>query len=459
MARRCAAAALAAVLACAVPAGALAQETSFADPPPVDMSKPVPSSAIPDATHTQKTACVTDLPRDVDIKGAPWGQDRLQFDELRKFATGKNVTVAVIDTGVTSHQWLKGRVSGAGDYIQKGGDGLSDCDGHGTVVAGIIAAKPPSDVGFRGIAPDARILSIRQSSTFFERETTDGGKEPAGTLATLASAIVRAVEQDADVVNMSVNRCRPSGPITEDEKVLQRALRFAHDKGVVLVTSAGNVNEDRCKESANGFDPNNPTNIVTPPWFDEYVLSVGAMDRNGDPAAFTVQGPWVGVSAPGTEITSLNPAGDGLANQRATANGDRAPIEGTSFAAPYVAGLAALVKERYPELTARQVMDRIKLTAAHPAAHGGRDNLVGYGMVNPVSALTAMIPAEQGVEPAVSEDVRMAMPPAVPEDLTPMRVALIGAGGGVLLLLVTLFVVHTVRRNRPELRSDPRGQA
>ena len=443
-------------LAFALPAqGAVAQPV----PPPVDMSLPVPRGDKPDKQYKQTTACIGNVEQNVDLKGAPWGQARLQFDALRKFATGKGVTVAVIDTGVRPHPWLGDRLTGNGDYVANH-NGLQDCDGHGTLVAGIIAARPPADVGFRGVAPDARIMSIRQSSAYYEAETAEGGKVAAGTLVTLAQAVVRAVDQGADVINMSINQCRPAGPITANEKVLQRALRYAHERDVVVVASAGNKQEDGCPDATNGPDPNNPTHVVTPPWFTEYVLSVGAMDDNGDPASFTMQGPWVSVSAPGTRITSLNPAGDGLANKRSE-GGEKVDVEGTSFAAPYVAGLAALIKERFrdKELTARQIMDRIKLTASHPAAPGGHDNLVGYGMINPVGALTAMIPAEQGVPPEESLDIEMRMPPAVPKDWTPMRVALIGAGGGLLLLLITLFIVHTVRRNRPDLRADDRGQA
>jgi membrane-anchored mycosin MYCP len=93
-------------------------------------------------------------------------------------------------------------------------------------------------------------------------------------------------------------------------------------------------------------------------------------------------------------------------------------------------------------------MHRITSTASHPAANGGRDNLVGYGMINPVAALTQRIPAEHGEEPDQAIDMPFEMPPPHERDWAPMQVAMIGAGGGVGLLLLTLFVVHTVRRNR-----------
>src|SRR5204862_6775720 len=102
------------------------------------------------------------------------------------------------------------------------------------------------------------------------------------------------------------------------------------------------------------------------------VISVAAMDRLGDPAKFSVQGPWVSVAAPGTEITSLDPFNPQALTNRSGPVGKQTEIQGTSFAAPYVSGLAALVRERFKDhpLTARQVMNRIRVTASHPAATG-----------------------------------------------------------------------------------------
>src|SRR5688500_18024175 len=112
------------------------------------------------------------------------------------------------------------------------------------------------------------------------------------------------------------------------------------------------------------------------------------MDEDGSAAGVSSTGPWVRVAAPGTELISLDPANPaGLADQTVDDKGNAQPIQGTSFAAPYVAGLAALVRQRFPELNAKQVMDRIKTTSSHPAATGGHDNLVGYGMINPIAAL------------------------------------------------------------------------
>jgi membrane-anchored mycosin MYCP len=436
-------------------------ESGFAEPPPLPPNFPVPvDDGRPDKAYTQKTQCVSSNSETVRLETRPWGQDALRFEDLGRFATGKRQTVAVIDTGVSPHDYLGKRLVGGGDYVIARDNGLKDCDGHGTEVAGIIAANPKNeDIGFRGIAPDARILSIRQSSAnyrFEDQRNRENSVDSAGNLGTLAKAIRRAADSGASVINMSVDSCRPvsSGGITEAERQVQAALRYAvEERNVVPVASAGNRGENNCSEQ-NSPDPKNPTYIVTPPWFAEHVISVAAMDSNGDPAEFSIQGPWVGVAAPGTNIISLDPANPtGLANQTVDAQGQASPIQGTSFAAPYVAGLAALVRERFPELTAQQVMERIKQTASHPAAAGGHNSRVGYGMINPIGALTTMIPSESGIARDEAVDVPFEMPPPQPRDWAPEQVAVIGSFGGLGVLMLTFFIVHTVRRNRRE--SDP----
>ncbi|MEV6910927.1 type VII secretion-associated serine protease mycosin [Amycolatopsis sp. NPDC051071] len=481
----------------------------FATPPPVDKSKLPQDNGQPDKSYEQKTQCVqrSKLGGDqVDIKNRPWGQEYLQIEQVHKLmrgatgSVGKNVKVAVIDTGVTPHPYFKNPVESGGDYVANPTNGqpagLEDCDGHGTEVAGIIAASPPdATTGFRGVAPDATILSIRQSSQNYEEKKQEaappasnsappsssagqpggsqlppssqgngavGGTAPgqdkggrqqeqgnkAGTLKTLAQAVVRAVAKGAKVINMSVDNCRPAdGGITEGEKQLQAAVNHAVEHDVVVVAAAGNVGE-KCPQNDQP-DPKSPKIIVTPPWFSDDVLSVAAIDDTGGVAQFSVNGPWVSVAAPGTKIISLDPAAgsSSLANLTIEGNGQPGAIQGTSFAAPYVAGVAALVRAKFQGLSAREVMNRIKATAQHPAAPGGRDNFVGFGVIDPIAALTAIVPSEADKAKAVP--LPNDLPASNDRDSAPMIVALAGTGGGLVALLVTLFVVHSVRRNRP----------
>jgi membrane-anchored mycosin MYCP len=442
------------------------QDQGMATPPPLPPDFPTPvDSGEPDRNYTPKTQCVASKGSTAPLEHKPWGQDLLRFEDVSDFATGKGQKVAVIDTGVSPHNYFQNRLEGGGDYVVKADNGLKDCDGHGTEVAGIIAANPQDEaIGFRGIAPDAGIVSIRQSSANYEFKNPDTNTSvSAGNLGTLAQAIVRAANTPGvTVINMSVDSCRPAsvGPIADPERQVQAALRYAvEERNIVPVASAGNLPEGDCKQQ-NSPDPKNPTWLVIPPWFSEYVLSVAAMTEDGSVADFSITGPWVSVAAPGTDIISLDPANPaGLANQTVDDKGNAQPIQGTSFAAPYVAGLAALVRQRFPELNAKQVMERIKATASHPAATGGHDNLVGYGMINPIAALTAFIPAEENIPPDKAVDVPFEMPPPYERNWTPMQVAMIGSGGGVGLLLLTLFVVHTVKRNRRDEDEKPRRRA
>ncbi|OLR90607.1 type VII secretion-associated serine protease mycosin [Actinokineospora bangkokensis] len=458
--------------ATSAPSGKPTPVEAMAVPPPLEPGWPVPRATNqPDAAYELKTPCIAPAGQPFDLKNKPWGQNQMQFDDLHKFSRGAGVTVAVIDTGVAPHDYLT--VRGGGDYVRTDEqNGLKDCDGHGTEVAGIIAAHPPenSDIGFVGIAPDAEILSIRQSSANYKGkritpDNPDPQEDKAGTLETLAQSIVAAADQGAKVINMSVDSCRQVAingvklPIQASEKNLQAALRYAHDtKDVVLVASAGNYGTDTaCTQGINTGDPSQPSHLILPPWFSEYVISVAAIQDNGDPADFSIPGPWVTVAAPGTRIISLDPTTrTGLVNLQIV-DGKPQPIQGTSFAAPYVAGLAALIRSAKPELKAAQVAERIKTTAIHPAAPGGRDNRIGYGMINPMAALTAVIPSERGVRPDAALDMKADLPGPVVHNWLPMQVAVVGSAGGVLLLLLTLFIVHTVRRNKG--RREVRGSA
>lgn len=501
---------------CVPPLSASAQQVApeqggaFAEPPALDPGYPVPGDGggKPDKPYEKVTDCVQrNLGENIVLPNKPWGQQYLRIEEVHKFvraakgSAGGGMKVAVIDTGVNRHPFFQGRVEGGGDYVQDGENGLNDCDGHGTEVAGIIAGNPNDpQIGFVGVAPDAHILSIRQSSQNYEKskktETPPvppatpgapdtgqpGGTPPpgngstggqsaagdvvpaqpggggrqqsqgdkAGNLTTLAQAVRRAADAGVQVMNLSVDNCRRAdGTISDGERQLQAAIHYAVEHNVVVVAAAGNKSTD-CAQNDQP-NPNMPQTIVTPPWFANDVLSVAAIDQTGSVAPFSINGPWVSVAAPGTDIISLDPAADSslLANQTIE-NGQASFIQGTSFAAPYVAGVVTLVRQQFPQLNAREVMKRMTSTAQHPAAPGGRDQFVGYGVINPMLALTSSLPTEPTSPATNRQQLSSDLPPAHRKDWTPMVVALVGAGGGLAALLVTLFVVHTVRRSRPK---------
>ncbi|WP_062897425.1 type VII secretion system ESX-4 serine protease mycosin MycP4, partial [Mycobacterium avium] len=320
-------------------------------------------------------------------RGPAGGSD---LSAVWQLSRGTGQRVAVIDTGVARHRRLPAVVPG-GDYVSTG-DGIQDCDAHGTLVAGIIAAAadPKSDE-FSGIAPEATLISIRQSSAKFGPAGNRSGGG-VGDVDTLAKAVRTAADLGASVINISSVACAPvvSAP---DDRALGAALAYAVDvKNAVVVAAAGNTGgPGQCPPQRPDATWQTITVAVSPAWYDDYVLTVGSVNADGAPSTFSLAGPWVDVAAPGEAVTSLAPE----------------PVSGTSYAAPVVSGLAALIRARFPALTARQVMQRIEATAHHPPA--GWDPLVGHGTVDPLAAVSA----ETGAPPPAprAAAVPIAAPP------------------------------------------------
>jgi membrane-anchored mycosin MYCP len=402
--------------------------------------------------------------------GVSWAQSQLGYTGLWDLGRrGAGQTVAVIDTGVTPGAAFGARLQPGGDYVVAGGDGLDDCDGHGTIVAGLIAASADRETGFAGVAPAARVISIRQSSSYYGVQDARQGttEQGAGTTVSLAQAIVRAVTEGATVVNISEASCRRGGQPTDfGTRAVRAAVQVAIANDVVVVAAAGNVDTStHCKtQNRPGTDP---ATIPTPAAIPG-VLTVAAVDQDGRPAPFSLAGDWVDVAAPGTGIISTNPVpgAGGQINQFVTSAGV-SPIQGTSFAAPYVAGVVALVRARFPELDAQQVIDRITRTAVHPAAPGGFDDYVGHGTIDPRAALTAVLPGETAPAPPPRSGPRV-LPAARPRsdpERSAREVALIGSAAVFVALLVAAIALASRRRDHtaratasaPRARSSGRG--
>jgi membrane-anchored mycosin MYCP len=399
-------------------------------PPAVDDSLlPKPASPAPPRRTEQQQQCVAFNGRNDDTATA--GQLKaLDLPAIWKLSRGSGQTVAVIDTGVSRHRLLPHLVPG-GDYVFTG-DGTDDCDGHGTIVAGIIGAAP--DVldanAFSGIAPDATIIAIRQSSNKF-RAADDPSGSGFGDVDTLAMAVRTAADMGATVINVSSVACLPAdGDL--DDRALGAALSYAVDvKNVVVVAAAGNVGgPGQCPEKNPAADPVRPGRpnwddvlvVASPAWYDDYVLTVGSVGPDGAPSEFSLAGPWVDVAAPGEGIVSLDPDGEGLVDALPS-DGDEMPIAGTSYAAPMVSAVAALVRSRSPELTARQVMRRIEDTAQEPPA--GWDPVLGHGVVDALAAVTAGSTAQPIHHEQPSRSV--SIPAAEQVDPRPRQVAVRGA--------------------------------
>ncbi|MBW0017219.1 MAG: type VII secretion-associated serine protease mycosin [Mycobacterium sp.] len=338
-------------------------------PPPIDEKwLPKPALPAPAQPTVQREVC-TPLAVGTRPAGTPVAPVDPGLPQAWQLTRGAAQRIAVIDTGVSRHPRLPDVIAG-GDYVFTG-DGTQDCDAHGTLVAGIIAAAPDSKAdGVTGVAPDAALISVRQSSAKFgplnDRSTTG-----VGDVDTMAKAVRTAADLGASVINISSVACVPAASALDD-RALGAALAYAVDvKNAVVVAPAGNTG------GAASCPPQRPdptwetiTVAVSPAWYDDYVLTVGSINTEGKPSPFSLAGPWVDVAAVGEGVVSL----------------DSAPLSGTSYAAPVVSGLAALIRSRFPDLTARQVMQRIEATAHHPRA--GRDPFVGNGTIDALAAVS-----------------------------------------------------------------------
>jgi membrane-anchored mycosin MYCP len=307
------------------------------------------------------------------------------------------------------------------------------------------------------VAPHATIISVRQSSRAYEPANPGGGdteaRKKAGTVATLASAIVHAANMGAKVINVSVTSCVPAGDPLDQSAIGAAVWYAATVKDAVIVAAAGNEGEDECAQNPS-FDPLDPSDprdwhqvktVSSPSWFSDYVLSVGAVDNTGAPINKSLTGPWVAAAAPGVGIMGLSPETGGPANAYPPIRpGEKnMPFWGTSFSAAYVSGVAALVRAKYPELTSHQVINRILQTAHNPPR--GVDNRVGYGVVDPVAALTFNVPPGDKVASGAQTRVITPAAPPPPPDHRARNMALAFAGVMVAAVMFAWLVARARR--------------
>ncbi|MEH7442102.1 S8 family peptidase [Bacillus sp. JJ1122] len=252
----------------------------------------------------------------------------------------EEIKVAIVDTGVDlDHPELKNRLVKGYNVLNENNE-PDDDNGHGTHVAGIIASETNNNEGVAGLTWFNKIMPVKAM-----------GAKGYGTTFDIARGIVWAVDNGADVINLSLGNYQPS-------QVLEEAVRYAYSKNVVMVSAAGNDGS------------NQPT---YPSAYPE-VLSVAAVDYDGKRASFSNYGEYIDISAPGVYIPSTY------------FNKQYASLSGTSMAAPHVAGLAALIKSANPELTNTQVIDIIK-NSAIDLGEKGKDINFGNGLIDVNSAL------------------------------------------------------------------------
>lgn len=276
--------------------------------------------------------------------GSQWHLPRVSAPGAWDITTGSpSVSVAVIDSGVDPyHPDLAAKLVAGYNFLGGSTSDTHDVYGHGTAVAGVIAADTNSGVGIAGLAWSSTIMPLVVVNS-----------SNSATYSAIASAVTYAADHGAKVINMSLGG-------TSYSSTLQNAINYAWSKGLVIVAAAGN------NSNSTYFYPAALNNVV----------AVSATDGSDNPASFTNFGSWITVSAPGTYIyTTTNGGGYGS-------------WQGTSFASPQVAALAGLLFARNPVLTNQQVVDLIKNTADDLGAPAF-DLYYGNGRINAYRALLA----------------------------------------------------------------------
>ncbi|MEU4589364.1 type VII secretion-associated serine protease mycosin [Micromonospora aurantiaca (nom. illeg.)] len=335
--RRAGRALLAAVSALATVAGPLAPPAHAAPAAPATVARPWVS---PDR-----------LLRTDQVRDEQWQLEELRAKTAWRTSTGRGVVVAVIDSGVDgTHPDLAGQVLPGLDLVTPDGSDGPDPVGHGTTVAGLIAGRADDDRGVLGLAPDAKILPVRVLDA--ENRYDDA--------LIIAKAVRWAVDNGAQVVNLSLGG-------SSDNPALAAALDYAFARDVVVVACTGNL----------------ATSTTTEVWYparEPGVLAVAGLERTSENLwSGSITGHETVLSAPATGLYGARPEGYWR-------------VQGTSFAAPLVAATAALVRARYPKMSAGDVVNRL-IATARDLGPTGRDERFGYGLVDPVAALTADVPA------------------------------------------------------------------
>lgn len=281
------------------------------------------------------------VPNDTLYSEYQWNLPQIETELGWNFSKGsQDMVVAVVDTGVQlDHPDLKDRLVKGINIIDPSLPPDDDV-GHGTHVAGIIAAQVNNNEGVAGLTWYSKIMPVKALDS-----------TGAGSTYAVAEGVIWAADHGANVINMSLGNYA-------DAQFLHDAIKYATDKGALVVAASGNDNTDR---------PGYPAAYPE-------VLAVAATDPGGGKAEYSNYGDYIDVAAPGTSIASTYP-------------GSRyAALSGTSMASPHVAALASLVRAANPELSNREVMDVLRNTA-QDLGDEGKDPLYGYGQIDIRKAL------------------------------------------------------------------------
>ncbi|GAA4520412.1 hypothetical protein GCM10023191_097330 [Actinoallomurus oryzae] len=367
-------------------------------------------------------------------RGQQWTLDALHISRAWKYSRGNGVTVAVLDTGVDGHQAdLSGRVIDGPDFtghVRKPGGRY--WGRHGTEMASLIAGHghgAGAASGVMGVAPDAKILSIRVTWELND-PIRDDHAEVNRSRDAVAKGIRYAADHGAQVISMSLG----GGNLFYNGNAAEEAaIKYALGKGTVLVASAGNDGDGANRRNYPAAYPG--------------VIAVGAVDRAFKAAKFTNRHTYISVAAPGVEIVSADAAGHGYILGT-----------GTSSSAAFVAGMSALVKARYPTLTAQEVKQALEEGATHRPPDG-RSSEIGTGVADAYGALrtAARINKAEHDGTPVQTPQQTARPEPVASghsDPDLMLIAVLSGGGTLILLSLILGWRQRRRRIAREREED-----
>ena len=273
------------------------------------------------------------------VESLPWGVDRIDADLVHPSNTGAGINIAVIDTGIDyTHPDLKNNYKGGYDYVNGDTDPKDD-HGHGTHVAGTIAAVD-NEIGVIGVAPDANLYAIKALDS-----------TGSGYISDIIYGINWATQEGMDIITMSLGS-------DSDSQALNDAVDAAYRDGVLIIAAAGNDGNPK----AIGDSINFPAAYSS-------VIAVTATDSDDIRADWSSTGLSAELAAPGVGILST------------ARGGTYAYGSGTSMAAPHVAGVAALIMESDSSLTNAEVRARLQDTAID-LGKKGKDKLYGFGLVD-----------------------------------------------------------------------------
>lgn len=279
----------------------------------------------------------------------PWGVDRIEADLVQTAGnSGAGIKVAVIDSGIDhQHPDLKANYVDGWDFVNNDNDPMDD-NGHGTHVAGTIAAVAKNGIGVVGVAPQVELYGLKVL-----------GANGSGSFSSIIAALEWCIENNIQITNNSY------GSSTNPGSTVEAAFNKANTAGILNIAAAGNEGNRRGTGDSVGY----------PAAYDA-VMAVAATDSNNVRAYFSSTGPKVEISAPGVSILSTVP------------NNGYASYSGTSMASPHVAGVAALVKAANTSMDNAQIRTRLQSTA-DPL---GNANWYGYGLVNALEAAGTSTP-------------------------------------------------------------------